>query len=384
MIPTRLNPVAHFLRRCLASVVLATTALGGASLLAATVEVGVQDSVFIPDQVAINVGDTVTWVGFGGQDHTVISDTGLFDSQTVFDAFPDGGRFSYTFNEPGTYAYYCLNHGAPGGQGMAGVVVVSIPSPNQSPNTPVNQLPVNGATAQALTPQLRGSVFSDPNPQDFHAASQWVVRKVSDNSVVFDSGTDTVNKTNRTVTAGSLENGTAYSWQVRYKDSRDGWSAYSTATTFTTLVPVVQQGSGLKASYANSPVFTSPLVVTTNAVIDFDWGKARPNRRITADAFGVKWEGSMLPQFTERYELRVQFLGGVRLWVNNQLLIDDWTVCPFMQTRRTWVDLVGGQLASVRVEYAADPGGAFAKLSWTSPSLPLEVVPSAKLFPPAP
>ncbi len=53
--------------------------------------------------------------------HTVTADDGSFDSGTL-----NGGQsFSYTFEQPGEYPYYCALHGAPGGVGMAGTVTVT-------------------------------------------------------------------------------------------------------------------------------------------------------------------------------------------------------------------------------------------------------------------
>jgi plastocyanin len=376
--PLLTGPRVGFVGRCTTRMAFAFIAaflcLSGR---AATFNVSVEDNLYVPEQLAINVGDTVKWTGNGG-DHTVNSDTSLFDAETTF-----GVSFSYTFTQAGTYGYHCAIHGG-AGNGMFGTIVVSASSANQPPAAPVNQSPAIGATNQALTLQLSAGAFSDPDAQDFHAASQWVVRRVSDSQIVYDSGEDSTNKVSRPVPAGLLQHGTAYNWQVRYKDGRGLWSSYSTPTTFSTLVPFVQEGVGLKASYNNIADFAAPLVVTTNATINYQWGNTRPNRRITADGFGVRWEGSVLPQFSERYEFQFQFRGGARVWVNNQLLIDDWAVCSFGQTRRCWADLVGGQRVALRVEYAADPGGAQAVLRWTSPSVALEVVPSAKLFPTAP
>lgn len=355
---------------------LGMTILLAASANSATHQVGVQDSFFEPPQLAIDAGDTVSWTEYGGQDHTVTSDDGLFDW-----VLPFGEVVSYTFMQPGTYAYYCDNHGGPGGEGMSGIIVVSASTANQPPAAPVNQAPVNAATNQPLTVQLRASTFSDPNSQDFHGASQWIIRRASNSQVVFDSGEDAINKTNRTLPGGALEYGTNYSWQVRYKDGRGVWSAYSVSTLFTTLEPVIQAGVGLRASYYNRGVAGLPLVVTTNAVIHFNWGNSRPDRRITADDFSVRWEGSVLPLFTERYDFQFQYRGKARMWVNGQLLIDEQGGCSLPQTRRASSLLVGGQLTAVRIEYTADPVGAQAILRWTSASQPMELVPTTHLFP---
>ena len=365
-------------KRLLAITIIALSVLlSGVAVSAATHQVGIQDSFFEPFQLAVNVGDTVVWTEYGGQDHTVTSDDGLFDEVVLF-----GETFSYTFNQAGTFLYYCFNHGGPAGEGMSGTIVVSASTANQPPATPSNQSPSPGATNQPLTVSLRASAFSDANPQDFHAASQWLVRRVTDSQLIFDSGEDAANRTNRIVPDGALGYGSNYSWQVRYKDGRGLWSPYSAPTIFTTLIPVAQEGIGVRASFGNVPNFLTPLAVTTNTLIDFNWAHARPHRRITADDFAVRWEGSVLPQFTERYFFQFQFHGRARVWVNQQLLVDEWNGCSMSQTRRGGIDLVGGQLAALRVEYVADPASARATLRWTSPGQPLQVVPTVRLFPP--
>jgi hypothetical protein len=109
---------------------------------------------------------------------------------------------------------------------------------NDAPAMPVNSSPANGATGVGVTTTLSAGAFSDPDAGDTHGASQWVVRRVSDNAIVFDSGADTSNKTSITLTAGAgLAYSTAYTWQVRYRDNNGAWSAYSAATAFTTAAP---------------------------------------------------------------------------------------------------------------------------------------------------
>ena len=66
---------------------------------------------FTPQAVKVSPGTTVTWTWPSTNPpipHDVVSLDGLFDS-----GFPGGPTFSYTFDEPGTYLYYCTPHGAP-------------------------------------------------------------------------------------------------------------------------------------------------------------------------------------------------------------------------------------------------------------------------------
>jgi hypothetical protein len=106
---------------------------------------------------------------------------------------------------------------------------------NAVPVTPVNQSPAANATNVALTPTLTAGAFSDPDTGDTHAGSQWQVLAATGTALVWDSGEDAVNKLSVAVpTTANLLASTTYRWQVRNKDNRSGWSAYSTLTSFTT------------------------------------------------------------------------------------------------------------------------------------------------------
>jgi len=83
--------------------------------------IAVQDDLFNPAQVQTSSGTTLTWSNGGAEQHTITADDGSFDSGTT----NPGDTFSFTFPAPGTYPYYCQIHGGPGGQGMAGTIVVS-------------------------------------------------------------------------------------------------------------------------------------------------------------------------------------------------------------------------------------------------------------------
>jgi len=368
--------VKGMIRGGLAAIALSICLSAGAAIH----EVEIGEGQFMPDRIVIEAGDTVVWHA-ASPEHTVSSDDGLFDSVDFWDTIPMGEKFQYTFTEEGVFPYFCGLHGSPGGSGMAGVVVVSAAASNRPPATPTNALPVNGASEQALTPLLRSGPFSDPDPGDFHGGSQWLVRRADSGVVVFDSGDDAVGKVERIVPNGVLEQSTTYSWQVRHRDGRFAWSAYSTPTTFTTLQPVVATGIGLKASYWNGAPGGDPLASATNAVMDLNWGVGRPHRRITGDAFGARWEGYLVPEFTERHEMDLMARGAARLWVNGVLLVDEWVPCHFAKTRKAWIQLVAGQPAAVRIDYLADPAGAQVVLRWAGPSFPTQVVPTARLFP---
>lgn len=87
------------------------------------------DDFFRPVSLSIAAGTTVTWFNSGQSTHSVTSNTGLFDSGMV----RPGQSFSFTFQNAGTYAYYCLFH-----NGQSGTITVT---GNGSPSNPTPSNP---------------------------------------------------------------------------------------------------------------------------------------------------------------------------------------------------------------------------------------------------
>ena len=76
---------------------------------------------YIPYEVTIDVGETVTWTNDDTAAHTVTSGSAADGPDGVFDSslFMAGATFSHTFEEEGTFDYFCMVH-----PWMEGVVMV--------------------------------------------------------------------------------------------------------------------------------------------------------------------------------------------------------------------------------------------------------------------
>ena len=95
--------------------------------------VTVLDDAFQSETVRVSSGTTVTWIHRGKSPHSITADDGSFDSGRL----DPGDRFSFTFRDAGTHPYHCIYHGASGGRGMAGVVLVDAePTEPSEPTTP--------------------------------------------------------------------------------------------------------------------------------------------------------------------------------------------------------------------------------------------------------
>jgi hypothetical protein len=143
-------------------------------------------------------------------------------------------------------------------------------------------------------------------------------------------------------------------------------------------------GTGLLGQYyANTfpgnPFVGSPLV-RTDAVINFNWNVVSPDPSIPPTNYTVRWTGLVQPLFSESYTFWTTTDDGVRLWVNGQLLIDEWVP----QSPTTWsgsIALQAGQLYGLEMDYFQAQGGAVASLAWSSPSTALTIVPETQLYP---
>ena len=141
-------------------------------------------------------------------------------------------------------------------------------------------------------------------------------------------------------------------------------------------------GTGLQASYFNNQTLTDPAtLVRIDPTINFNWGSGSPDPSIGDNNFSTRWEGQIQPVYDENYTFYTNTDDGVRLYIDGQLVIDQWIdQAPTEHTGS--ITLNGGQKYFIVVEYYENGGGAVAELRWSSASQPKEIVPSSQLFAP--
>jgi glucose/arabinose dehydrogenase len=145
--------------------------------------------------------------------------------------------------------------------------------------------------------------------------------------------------------------------------------------------PQLGTGTGLRGRYHDNPDFTGFRLARTDARVNFDWGSGSPDPAIGPESFSVLWRGRIEPLHSETYTLYTVSDEGVRLWLNGRLLIDNWISHPPTENSAR-ISLVGGRKYFIRIDYREDAGGAVAKLLWSSPSQPKQVIPRSQLYPP--
>ncbi len=173
-------------------------------------------------------------------------------------------------------------------------------------------------------------------------------------------------------------------WQDGFEGTLRTFNTPSQDSTITLQYVEVPlgNGTGMTGNYYNqSRSFEgSPDLQRTDAEVDFNWGGGSPDDAINPDNFTIRWDGQLLPPFSGQYTLYVVADDGIRLYINNTLLIDAWVpqaATEYSVSRSFTKD----QLYDVRIEYFEDGGDAVIQFLWEHEFLPRQAVPGSQLFP---
>lgn len=143
---------------------------------------------------------------------------------------------------------------------------------------------------------------------------------------------------------------------------------------------IVGNGTGLTGTYYNNKDFTGTSIQRVDPRVNFEWGYNPPASQIAEDTYSVRWTGQVQAQYTETYTFTARTDDGVRLWVNNQLIINQWqNGSPTDYSGQ--INLVAGQKYDIKMEYYEDTGGAVAQLFWSNQRKAQELIPQSQLYP---
>jgi fibronectin type 3 domain-containing protein len=207
---------------------------------------------------------------------------------------------------------------------------------------------------------------------------QFLIERSPDGSTGWTQiGTASANAT--TFTDSTTLATTTFYYRVRAYNSFSGgsYSAYSNIVSVTTpQAPPVGTGDGLAAAYyLDAPHLSgTPALTRVDPTIDFDWGNGSPGPGIGTDQFSVRWTGQFKPSTTQTYTFHTISDDGVRLYVNNSLIIDNWTDHAPTDNTATMA-LTAGQTYNFKMEFYENGGGAVAKLHWSSPTIADTAIP---------
>jgi hypothetical protein len=189
------------------------------------------------------------------------------------------------------------------------------------------------------------------------------------------------------VAGGGLYNNLDYSFAVGHED---GTFAY----------PNTQPGGG-------NPGFRKQLRILRDFIYGFAFVRMKPDDSIFKDGvpegmsaralvesgkayaiylrpksygqFSARWTGEIAPKFSEEYTFATRSNDGVRLWIDDQLVIDNWTDHSETEDKGA-IRLEAGRKHRLKLEYFYAGGWGVTRLFWSSASQPREAVPAVNGF----
>lgn len=138
---------------------------------------------------------------------------------------------------------------------------------------------------------------------------------------------------------------------------------------------------GLLGTYFSRADCSGEVLKRLDAQVNFDWADKPAAPGVPTEDFSVRWTGQVQAQHTENYTFHLEADDGVRVWLGDRQIIDEWRQQSTTVVSQP-VALNAGQFYPLTVEYYSAKPPAMAKLKWSSPSTPLGIIPASRLFPP--
>ena len=154
---------------------------------------------------------------------------------------------------------------------------------------------------------------------------------------------------------------------------------FSEGCSFKGNLPLIEMEalSDLSVSYYESNDCTGPVLCTESVEqIDHAWGWVSPANGVPKNDWSALWEGNLAAPADGTYEIALSYQdGGVRLWLDDELLIDDWEqnaddfeAAYKDNSQSTSVTLQAGQARRIKIAYRKFANRSALRLEWKKPS----------------
>jgi len=186
-----------------------------------------------------------------------------------------------------------------------------------------------------------------------------------------------------TYAPGTLELDKAYYWRI------DEFGAAGLQKGQVWSFTTAGTGGGVRADYYMGMDLRNHALRRIDPQINFNWGLSGPDKAVGDDNFSIRWIGELDVPISGTYSFYPKVQGGVRLWVNDRLLIEKWEDygiderwqdhMPVEYHRAIYLE---AGMYPIVMEFAYKQsfgGGAVVLLAWGSPSMPRQVIPQAAL-----
>jgi beta-glucosidase len=125
--------------------------------------------------------------------------------------------------------------------------------------------------------------------------------------------------------------------------------------------------AGLIGDYFNNITMEgAPVLTRIDPTIDFRWTLYSPDmEKINYNFYSARWTGKLIAKETGSFEIGLKGDDGYRLYINNELIIDNWRKQSFQQITKEYY-FEKGKEYDIKVEFYETVGNVWLKLIWNS------------------
>lgn len=126
-----------------------------------------------------------------------------------------------------------------------------------------------------------------------------------------------------------------------------------------------QKKKGLVGVYFNNTNLQGkPALSRIDPQIDFRWTLFSPDQeKINYDWYSVRWTGKLLASETGKFEIGLKGDDGYRLYINDELIVDNWRKQTFQQITTNY-NFKKGVEYDIKIEFFETVGNVWLKLVW--------------------
>lgn len=124
---------------------------------------------------------------------------------------------------------------------------------------------------------------------------------------------------------------------------------------------------GLLGEYFSDRDLKNLKTTRVDPAVRFVWG-GEPAPGIGPSDYSVRWTGTVTPPETGDYTFATRSDDGVRLWIDGQPTIDNWTEHGPKLDKGNPIHMEAGRAYAIKLEYFHGGGAAGITLSWETPS----------------
>ncbi len=149
---------------------------------------------------------------------------------------------------------------------------------------------------------------------------------------------------------------------------------YNLLVDTTSIVPVDKEylrpaggkpGHGLYAEYFdNFDLKGKPVLTRIDSVAFQRWGSSSPGKGVPVHNFSLRWTGTITPPSTGKYEIGISTLDRGRIYLDDTLLVDNWSPYQKWAFKSGTVNMERGKEYPIEVDYGDSLDFSMLRFAW--------------------